>query len=226
MKRLIVAITGASGTRYGRRLLQVLSHQGVGVELIVSRGARLVLEVEEGIRLGEPADPSLLVADLRGPIPGPGGVGAIEGLTGRYAAGGPGLGAGLVTVHDPENLASEIASGSAPVDGMVILPCSMATLGAIASGAGWNLVHRAADVTLKEGRPLLVGPREAPLGLVHLRNMVRLAEAGARILPCMPSFSSRPSSLDELVDGLVMRFLDLLGLRVELAPRWRDPEAR
>jgi 4-hydroxy-3-polyprenylbenzoate decarboxylase len=196
VKRLVLAITGASGTRYGRRLLQVLTEQGVTVELVLSAGARQVLEVEESIRVGNPPDPAALVDDLGG------------------------LGAAPVTVHDPDDVSASIASGSTLVDGMVILPCSMATLGAIASGAGRNLVHRAADVTLKERRPLIVAPRETPLSAIHLRNLLHLAEAGACVLPCMPSFTHRPAELSELVDGLVMRVCDQLGLEVTLRQRW------
>ncbi len=125
-----------------------------------------------------------------------------------------------MTVHDPSNLAAPIASGSALFDAMVILPCSMATLGAVASGAGRNLIHRAADVALKERRPLVLCPRETPVSVIHLRNMVRLAEAGACILPCSPGFSHRPTDLSALVDGLVMRVCDQLGLHIPLRPRW------
>lgn len=200
MKRFVLAITGASGTRYGRRLLQVLTGQPVAVDLVVSAGARLVLSSEESIDLGQPPgqpmDPARLLADLGGPGPG------------------------VVTVHEPEDLAAPIASGSTLVDGMVILPCSMATLGAVASGAGRNLVHRAADVALKERRPLVLCPRETPVSAIHLRNMLRLAEAGACILPCSPGFTHRPTNVAELVDGLVMRVCDQLGLHIPLRPRW------
>lgn len=200
VKRVILAITGASGTRYGRRLLQVLSGEGVRVDLILSQAARAVLLAEEGLTVKDPLDPLALVADLGGA--------------------GPLLGPGPVTVHPPEDLAADIASGSTLTDGMIILPCSMATLGAIASGAGHHLVHRAADVTLKEGRPLVIAPRETPLHAVHLANLLRLAQAGARILPCMPAFTARPRTLDDLVDSLVMRAADQLGLHVDLVPRW------
>lgn len=199
MKRIVLAITGASGTRYGRRLLQVLSQAGHRVDLVVTNGARRVLEAEEGLVLPAPPAPldaAALVADLGGLGPGP------------------------VTVHPPEDLAADIASGSTHVDGTILLPCSMASLGAIASGAGRHLGHRVADVALKEGRPLVIAPRETPLHALHLRNLLALAEAGARILPCMPSFSARPRTLEDLVDQLVMRAADQLGLSVDLVPRW------
>ncbi len=196
MARFILGITGASGTRYGRRLLQVLTQQGARVDLVISRGALRVLAEEEGIRPGDPPDPAALLGDL----------GA--------------LGPGAVTVHRPDDLAADIASGSTAVDGMAVVPSSMATVGALASGAGRNLIHRAADVMLKERRTLVVAPRETPLSVLHLRNLLRLAEAGACVLPCMPSFSGHPTDLPALVDQLVMRICDQLGLRVNLSPRW------
>jgi len=204
MKRFVLAITGASGTRYGRRLLQVLSREGHRVDLIVTAGARRVLAAEEGLALAPPpapVDPAALVADLGGLGPGP------------------------VSAHDPGDLAADIASGTTAVDGTIVLPCSMATLGAIAAGAGHHLAHRVADVALKERRPLVLAPRETPLHALQLRNLLALAEAGARILPCMPSFSAGPRTLDDLVDQLVMRAADQLGLSLDLVPRWKGPSA-
>lgn len=197
--RIIVALTGASGTRYGRRLLQVLSREPVRLDLVVSDSARQVMAAEEDLTLGDPPDPSAMVADLGE------------------------LGSAPITVHRADDLAAEIASGSAAVDGMVVLPCSLATAGALASGAGRTLVHRAADVTLKEGRPLVLSPRETPLSIVHLRNLLALAEAGAKVVPCMPAFTGRPRSLADLVDQLVMRVCDQLGVRLDLVPRWCGP---
>jgi 4-hydroxy-3-polyprenylbenzoate decarboxylase len=194
--RVVVALSGASGTRYGRRLVQVLARAGVAVDLIVSRAAQQVLEQEEGIRVGQPPDPVALLADLGG------------------AAGGE------IVAYDVDDLAAPCASGSAAPRPMAIVPCSMATLGAVAAGAGRNLLHRAAEVTLKEHRPLIVAPREAPLSLIHLRNLVALAEAGAVVLPCMPGFSHRPDTLASLVDGMVMRLAEHLGVRLDLVPRW------
>jgi 4-hydroxy-3-polyprenylbenzoate decarboxylase len=199
--RFILAITGASGTRYGRRLLQVLSQQGARVDLILSAAAERVLEAEEGIRVSDPPDPAALVADLGG------------------------LGPGEVRAYAPDALGADLASGTTRVDGMVVLPCSLSTVGALAGGCGQTLIHRAADVTLKEGRPLVVAPRETPLSVIHLRNLLRLAEAGACVLPCMPSFSARPVSLEALVDQLVMRVCDQLGLRLDLVARWAGAEA-
>ena len=132
----------------------------------------------------------------------------------------------LIRPHRLDNMAATPASGSHPQAGMMIVPCSMGTLGAIASGAGINLIHRAADVTLKEGRKLVIVPRESPYNAIHLENMLRLAHAGARILPASPGFYHRPQSLTELVDHLVFRLLDQFGVPHSQATRWQgDPTA-
>ena len=123
-------------------------------------------------------------------------------------------------VHAEYDLGAPVASGSYPVDGTVVIPASMATLGAIASGAGRDLVHRACDVALKEGRPLILVPRETPLSLVHLRNMVTLREAGATMAPFMPAFYQRPATIEDVMDHFLMRIFDLLGLEMELGKRW------
>ena len=123
---------------------------------------------------------------------------------------------GVVRIHRPDNVAAPIASGSFPTRGMVVVPCSMATVGAIASGAGHNLLHRAADVTLKEQRPLVLVPRETPLSLIHLRNLTALAEAGATILPPDPAFYLRPQSLEDVVEALATRILYALRIVPEI----------
>jgi len=125
---------------------------------------------------------------------------------------------GQITVHRPDNVAAPIASGSFPTRGMIIVPCSMATVGAIASGSGHNLLHRAADVTIKEKRRLVIVPRETPLSLIHLRNLTTLAEAGATILPPDPAFYLRPSKVEEIVEALVTRILYALGVVEEINP--------
>lgn len=130
-----------------------------------------------------------------------------------------------VELFDPTNRGATPASGSAPSRGMVICPCSMGTLGSIAAGTSRNLVERAADVTLKERRPLILVPRETPLSLIHLENMTRLARAGATILPAAPGFYNHPTSIDDLVDFVVSRILDHLGVENRLARRWTDGEA-
>jgi 4-hydroxy-3-polyprenylbenzoate decarboxylase len=124
-------------------------------------------------------------------------------------------------VHPPDDFSAPVASGSHPFDAMVIVPCSMGTLSAIASGSSDTLITRAADVCLKEKRRLILVPRETPLSLVQLKNMVAVAEAGAVVLPACPAFYSRPESLEELVDVLVGRVLDLLGVENDLYRRWK-----
>ena len=124
-------------------------------------------------------------------------------------------------VHPPDDFSAPVASGSHPVDAMVVVPCSMGTLSAIASGSSDTLITRAADVCLKEKRRLILVPRETPLSLVQLKNMVAVAEAGAVVLPACPAFYSRPESLEELVDVLVGRVLDLLGVENDLYRRWK-----
>lgn len=127
-----------------------------------------------------------------------------------------------LAVHAEDDLAAPVASGSFGVDATVVLPASMATVGAVASGAGRDLVHRCCDVALKEGRPLLLVPRETPLSLVHLRNLVTLKEAGAIVVPFMPAFYGRPSTLEEVTDAFLMRLFDLMGLKADFAPRWGE----
>lgn len=129
-----------------------------------------------------------------------------------------------VELYDPANRGATPASGSSPSRGMVICPCSMGTLGSIAAGTSRNLVERAADVTLKERRPLILVPRETPLSLIHLENMTRLARAGATIMPAAPGFYHRPERIDDLVDFVVARILDHLGVENRLARRWRSGE--
>lgn len=137
--------------------------------------------------------------------------------------GNDGFPGGLVR-HRDDDLWAAPASGSFRHGGMVIAPCSAGTVGRLAAGTGETLLLRAADVCLKEGLPLILLVREAPLSLIHLRNLERLAEAGARIVPASPGFYNRPASIEELVDGLLQRVLDLLGLDLDIAPRWRESE--
>ena len=127
----------------------------------------------------------------------------------------------MVRLHRLDNMAATPSSGSHPQAGMIIVPCSMGTLGAIASGAGTNLIHRAADVTLKEGRKLVIVPRETPYNAIHLENMLKLSRAGARILAASPGFYHRPQTIEALVDHLCFRILDQFGIPHSTATRWK-----
>ncbi|MBV9209202.1 MAG: UbiX family flavin prenyltransferase [Acidobacteria bacterium] len=196
---LTLAITGASGSIYAHRTLALLAASGAveRINLIMSEAARTVARVEMGATLS--------VDDSR----------AINEWVGLP------LDSKLIRAHRLDNVAAKPASGSHVQAGMVIVPCSMGTLGAIASGAGTNLIHRAADVTLKEGRKLVIVPRETPYNAIHLENMLKLAHAGARILPASPAFYHRPKTIDELVDHLVFRILDQFSIPHSQATRWQ-----
>jgi flavin prenyltransferase len=197
---LVVALTGASGSPYGVRLLEVLLRAGRTVHLTMSPAAVQVLEQElsRRVRLDRFELRDLLgdAADLAGP--------------------------GQVHYHDYRDYRAGIASGSFLTAGMVICPCSMGTAAAIAHGLSQNLIHRAADVHLKERRKLILTPRETPLGVVQLRNLTLCAEAGAVVLPAMPAFYARPQSLQDLVDFIVGRICDQLGVEHELLRRWGE----
>ena len=196
---LTVAITGASGAIYAHRTLLHLAASGAvqRINLIMSEAAQIVARVELGTDLRE-ANQQKINEWIDQPPE-----------------------SRLVRLHRLDNLAAPPASGSYLQAGMVIVPCSMGTLGAVASGAGTNLIHRAADVTLKEGRKLIIVPREAPYNSIHLENMLRLAQAGARILPASPSFYHRPQTIIELVDHIVFRILDQLGVPHGQKTRWK-----
>ena len=196
---LTVAITGASGAIYAHRTLIQLASSGAveRINLVMSEAALLVARVELGAKLD--------AGDAQ----------SINEWIGLPRA------SKLVRVHRLDNLAAPPASGSYVQAGMVVVPCSMGTLGAIASGAGTNLIHRAADVTLKEGRRLVLVVRESPYNAIHLENMLRLAHAGARILPASPAFYHRPRTIEEMVDHLVFRILDQFGVPHTQATRWQ-----
>lgn len=181
--RIVVAITGATGSIIGVRLLQALGALDVRTHLVLSRWGRATLELETGYSARE--------------------VAALADHT-----------------HPPGDATAAISSGSFRTDGMVIAPCSMKTLAAIHSGYGEGLVPRAADVTLKEGRKLVLVPRETPLSEIHLRNMLELARIGVVIAPPMPAFYLKPASVDDIVDHVVGRVLDQFGLELPDMPRW------
>ena len=187
---VVLAITGASGAPYGVRLLEVLATRQIPTWLLVSSHGWRLLEEECGIE-GEPA--------LR------------QATGGNWAS---------VTLFDDKDRGARPASGSAQTAGMVICPCSMGTVAAIAHGTSRSLIERAADVVLKERRRLILVPRETPLSLVHLRNLTLATEAGAVVLPAAPGFYHRPARVSELVDFIVQRVLDHIGVAIELVPRW------
>lgn len=187
---ILLAITGASGAPYAVRLLEVLATNRVPLWLIVSSHGWRLLKEETGI-----ATPARL----------------------KRATGGDWS---TVTTFDDEDRGARPASGSQKTAGMVICPCSMGTVSAIAQGSSRSLVERAADVTLKERRKLILVPRETPLSLIHLRNLVQVTEAGAVVLPAAPGFYHKPTRVEELVDFIVQRVLDQLGLELTIARRW------
>lgn len=195
MQRFIVALTGASGALYALRLLQRLATTGAQVEVVLSEPACVTLAQECDVKLNAH---SPNVAKLLGGEAPPN-----------------------VRAYNVKDIGARIASGSARHDGMVIVPCSMGTLGRIAHGTSEDLIGRAADVCLKERRPLLLVTREMPLSLLHLRNMVSVTEAGATVFHACPHFYHRPQTVEEVVDTVVERLLD--HLRVETpVKRWRE----
>jgi 4-hydroxy-3-polyprenylbenzoate decarboxylase len=188
---VVVAITGASGAPYAVRLLDVLARHQVPVWLIISSHGWRLLETETGI-----ANDAAL----------------------RLATGGDWS---SITFFPDDDRGARPASGSAKSAGMVICPCSMGTVAAIAGGASRSLVERAADVVLKERRKLVLVPRETPLSLIHLRNLTTVTEAGAVVIPAAPGFYHRPTQISELVDFIVQRVIDQLDLGIDIAPRWQ-----
>ena len=182
-RRLIVALTGATGAIYGVRALQALKTAGVETHLVVSKWAQRTLAHETDDSLEQ-----------------------VQALASE--------------VHALHDMGAPIASGSFVTDGMLIAPCSMRTLGAIAHGVGDNLIHRAADVVLKERRRLTLAVVETPLSAIHLENMLKLSRLGVSIVPPVPAFYTRPAAIDDLVNYTVARLLDQLGIHVD-APRWQ-----
>jgi len=192
---LVIAMTGASGAPYAVRLLQVVARAGGTVHLTISPSGAQVLKQEAGIDVAlDRFDPKAF-GDL---------------------------GPGRVFYHHHQDFSSGIASGSFRTAGMVVAPCSMSTLGAIAHGITTNLIARAADVHLKERRKLILVPRETPLSLIHLENMATVTRAGAIVLPAMPGWYHRPESLGDLIDFVVARICDGLAIEHHLTRRWGD----
>lgn len=197
VKSIIVGISGASGAIYAQRLLVQLeaSDEVRQINLVVSGPGRRVISDE--LDIPATGDTEQMVAELLG----------------RPSV--------KTTVFHPGDIGATIASGSYPVDAMVIIPCSASTLGVLASGSCRNLLHRAADVCLKEGRKLVLVPRETPLSSIHLENMLRLRQAGAMIVPAMPAFYHRPADIISLVDHFVYRVMDHLGLAHSQETVWQ-----
>ena len=200
---VVLAVSGASAQPLAERALQLLLEADETVEMVTSRGAIGVWQAEMGLRV--PSEPDLQE---------------------RFWRERTGCDRGVLRCHRWNDQAAAIASGSFQTRGMVIMPASMGTVGRIASGVALDLIERVADVHLKERRPLVIAPRELPWNLVHLRNLTALAEAGACIAPPVPAWYHQPSSLDEMVDFLVIRVFDALGLELGALNRWQGPLQR
>jgi len=209
MKPIILAITGASGAPYALRLLEVLLLQELEVHLVMSPAASQVFWAEVGVNIdpGKPTAETLLQARK------PEDRERLRDCATRN-----------LHIHGYQDFGAGIASGSFRTQGMVICPCSMGTLAAVAGGLSTNLIQRAADVHLKERRRLIVVPRETPLSAIHLQNMLTLQQAGGIVMPAAPGFYHQPRSIEDLVDFVVMRICDQLEVPVELVKRWGKDE--
>ncbi|HHA18144.1 MAG: aromatic acid decarboxylase [Gammaproteobacteria bacterium] len=198
-QQIALAITGASGAPYSKRLLEVLLERGITVHLMVSAAGRIVLADELDWKL--PARSSdvhkMLVAEFQ-------------------------CDAELLQVYGEQQWSSPLASGSHRINTMIICPCTMGTLSSIACGSSDNLINRAADVMIKENRKLIIVPREAPFSAIHLENMLKLARLGVSVLPPNPGFYFKPKTLSDIVDFVVARILDQANIEHQLLPRWGE----
>ena len=194
---ICLALTGASGMTYGIRLLECLLESGCRIQLLYSQVAQIVARQELSLEL--PSEPEEALAHFMKLFP---------------------TRPGILEVYGREDWFAPVASGSSAPDAMVVCPCTMGTLASIAQGLASNLIERAADVVLKENRKLILVPRETPFSAIHLENMLRLSRAGAVILPPNPGFYHRPEHVDDLVDFVVARILDQLGIDHTLSARW------
>ncbi|KOP63841.1 aromatic acid decarboxylase [Bacillus sp. FJAT-18019] len=194
-KSWVVGITGASGSIYGVRLTESLLSLGFDVHLIITNAGWRVLKEEMGFQVTSREE---MLAEKFG------------GYEGR------------IIYHPITDIGATIASGSFLVEGMIIMPCSMGTLSSVAHGASDNLMGRAADVMMKEGRPLVLVPRETPLHAIHLENMLTLSKLGVKIIPAMPAFYHKPKTIDDIVNFLVGKVLDSLRIDHQLYTRWGD----
>lgn len=191
MKKIVVGITGASGSIYAKRLVEVLVELGIQTNVVATEKGKQVFEFELSLNLET----------------------WIEELSKKYSN---------LKLEDNNNLFSGVASGSNKYDAVIILPCSMGTMAEISHGLSRNLLCRAADVALKEGRKLIIVPRETPLNTIHLENMCRLSKIGATIIPAMPGFYHHPKTIDDLVDFLIGKILDYIGIENNLFKKWED----
>jgi 4-hydroxy-3-polyprenylbenzoate decarboxylase len=198
VKEYLVVISGASGSVYGLRLVERLLSSGAGVTLIATKAGREVLAFETGVVLPETGAVEVLLRFLALPTSLP------------------------LRVVEPSDLFDRVASGSSAPDAMIVCPASMGFVASVAAGMAADLPERAADVMLKECRPLVLVPRETPLSLIHLRNLTAVTEAGAVVVPAMPAFYNKPASLDDMVNFVVGKVLDVLGVEHELYRRWGE----
>lgn len=199
MERYIVGITGASGSIYGIRLIEELLKKDCEVFLTITKAGLLVIKEEIGLDLTV----NTKEADIE------------EAIRVYFKDDKK-----KITYYDINHIDASIASGSFRAKAMVVLPCSMGTASSIANGASGNLLERSADVMLKEGKPLLVIPRETPFSIIHLENLLKIAKAGGKIVPAMPGFYFHPQTIDDMVYFLVGRILDQLGVENDLFKRW------
>lgn len=191
MKKIVVGITGASGSIYAKRMIEVLVEQGILVHVIATDTGKKVFNYELSLNLED----------------------WITEMQQQYSN---------VKLEDNHNLFAGVASGSYGFDAVIILPCSMGTMAEISHGLSSNLLCRAADVALKESRPLIIVPRETPLNTIHLENMCRLSKVGATIIPAMPGFYHHPQTMDDLINFVVGKILSYLKIKHELFKKWED----
>ena len=200
MKSIVIAITGASAMQLGERSIQLLLENNKTVDLVLSKGAYEVAKSERNINI--PVESNSQTDFWRDKL---------------------NVGSGKLTCYRWNDHSACIASGSHKTKGMVIVPCSMGTLGRIASGFSLDLIERCADVHLKEKRPLIIAPRESPFNLIHIENIKRLMEAGATVAPPIPAWYTNPKSIDDLIDFIVVRLFDSLGEDLDNINRWVGP---
>lgn len=193
LKKLVVALTGASGVVYGIRLIEELLKANIEIHMIISEPAQIVLEHELNWEFT-----NLREATFRKHLPG-----------------------NNLFIYNNSDIAAPIASGSFLIDGMVVIPCTMSSVSNIAQGTSKNLLERAADVIIKERRQLILVPRETPLSSIHLRNMLTLSDLGAHIIPAMPAFYNHPQDINDMVDFIVGKVLDTLGIKHNLYKRYQ-----